>query len=148
MEGKLHIKLLGSFQFSMDGELLPVKHSQRMQELFSYLVLHHNSPQFRQYQAFCFWPDSSEKQARTNLRQLLHHLRNLLPDSDTFLQIDNETVRWNPDSPFTLDTAAFDQLIEQSKSAAKNDDEPARIALLEQAVNIYQGDLFPECYEE
>jgi len=148
MAGKLHIRLLGGFHISSNGELLPVMHSQRMQALISYLVLHRNSPQSRQYLAFRFWPDSSEKQARTNLRQLLHHLRNSLPDPDTFLQIDNQTVRWNPDSPFTLDTAAFEQIIEQSKSAAKNDDEPARISLLEQAVDLYQGDLFPECYEE
>ena len=148
MDGKLHIKMLGGFHISSNGEPLPVMHSKRIQELLSYLVLHHNSPQSRQYLAFRFWPDSSEKQARTNLRQLLHHLRQSLPDPDGFLQIDNQTVRWNPDSPFTLDTAAFDQLIGQSKSAANIDDEPTQISLLEKAVDLYRGDLFPECYEE
>jgi DNA-binding SARP family transcriptional activator len=136
------------FQVSIDGESLPVMHSKRLQSLLSYLVLHHNSPQSRQYLAYCFWPDSTEKQARTNLRQLLHYLRQSLPDPDAFLQIDNHTVRWIPDSPFTFDFAEFEQLIKQSKKAADNDDEPTQISFLEKAVNIYQGDLFPDCYEE
>jgi len=71
-----------------------------------------------------------------------------VPNPDTFLQIDNQTVCWIPDSPFTLDIAAFNQLMEQSKKAVNNDDEPTRISLLEKAVDLYRGNLFPECYEE
>lgn len=148
MAWKLNINLLGGFHISSNGELLPVMHSKRMQTLLSYLLLHRNSPQSRQYLAFRFWPDSSEKQACTNLRQLLHHLRQSLPDPDTFLHIDNQTVHWNNDSPFTLDTAYFEHLIKQSESSANYNDEPTCISSLDKAVNIYRGDLFPECYEE
>ena len=51
----------------------------RLQSLLAWLVLHSESAQPREQLAFLLWPESSESQARTNLRQLLHHLRRALP---------------------------------------------------------------------
>ena len=38
--------------------------------------------------------DSSEAQARTNLRRELHHLRQVLAGADRFLQTDAKTRQW------------------------------------------------------
>ena len=46
--------------------------------------------------AFLLWPDSSEAQARTNLRHVLHTLRRSLPDADRFLEVTPRTLRWRP----------------------------------------------------
>ena len=46
--------------------------------------------QHRSRLAFELWPDSNERQARTNLRKLLHDFRHSLPDIGEFVEIDNE----------------------------------------------------------
>jgi DNA-binding SARP family transcriptional activator len=123
-------------------------HSMRLQTLLAYLVLNRGSQVSRQYLSFCFWPDSSESNARSNLRQQLHKLRKILPDHDTYLQIENQTVSWNPEVPVSLDIAEFEQAVNESKNSAEDDSKQFNVASLENAVEIYRGDLFPECYEE
>ena len=76
----LHIRLLGDFSLIYDGEPVASINTPRLHSLLAYLVLHRDAPQLRQHLAFLFWPDTSEAQARTNLRQLLHQLRHALPD--------------------------------------------------------------------
>ena len=51
---------------------MPPLGSARAESLLAYLLLHREAPQPRQRLAFLLWPDSSEPQARTNLRHLLH----------------------------------------------------------------------------
>jgi len=75
----LHIHLLGDFYMEYDGELVTAVDSTRLQSLLVYLLLHSHALQPRHHIAFCFWPDSSERQARNNLRKTLHQLRHSLP---------------------------------------------------------------------
>ena len=63
--------------------------------------------QHRSRLAFELWPDSDERQARTNLRKLLHDFRHSLPDIGEFVQIDNEIVRWIPTGPSEVDVLRF-----------------------------------------
>ncbi len=63
----LHIRLLGTFHMEYNGKPVNGLDSTRLQELLAWLLLNRDSPQPRRQIAFQFWPDSSEKQARTNL---------------------------------------------------------------------------------
>ena len=81
----LHIHLLGDFRLIYDDEPVTSISTPRLQSLLAYLVLHREAPQPRPYLAFLFWPDSTESQALTNLRHLLHLLRHALPDADQFI---------------------------------------------------------------
>jgi DNA-binding SARP family transcriptional activator len=72
------------------------------------LVLHRQAPQPRQHPAFLFRPDSSEGQARTNRRNLLHRRRRALPDVDAFLQVNGQTLGWHRSAPVTSDVAGFE----------------------------------------
>jgi DNA-binding SARP family transcriptional activator len=101
----LRICLLGDFRVDYGNELLTTVDTPRLQSLLAYLLLHSQAPQSRQQIAFQFWPDSTEKQAHTNLRKLLFQLRNALPDPDRFLAHDHLTVQWRPDALYTLDVA-------------------------------------------
>jgi hypothetical protein len=47
---------------------VPPLGSARAESLLAYLLLHRDAAQPRQRLAFLLWPDSSEPQARTNLR--------------------------------------------------------------------------------
>lgn len=75
----LDIKLLGGFCLSCANKPVVGVTTQRPQALLAYLVLHRDIPQTLQQLAFQFWVDSTEAQARTNLRRELHHLRQGLP---------------------------------------------------------------------
>ena len=81
--------------------------------------------------AFLLWPDSSEAQARTNFRHLLHELRQALPCADDFLRADGRTVQWRLDSRFTLDVAEFE------RASAVHD--------FDRVVELYRGELLPDC---
>ena len=140
----LHIKLLGNFGLHYGDKPVTGVDTPRLQSLMAYLLLHLDAPQPRQYLAFRFWPDSTEKQARTNLRQILHHLRQALPDADHFIESGIHTLRWRPDVPFTLDVTVFVQALARSDQ----DDPDATQRAIEEAVDLYRGDLLPSCYDE
>ena len=95
----LHIRLLGAFQLAYDHQPLNTVNSTRLQSLLAYLVLHADTSHPRQYLSFLLWPDSTEAQARTNLRKLCFQLRQALPDPDLFLQMDNRTIQWKSNQP-------------------------------------------------
>ncbi len=112
--------------------------SSRLQALLAYLVLHRHAPQPRRHLAFLLWPDSTEAQARTNLRNLLHTLRQALPDADRFLSADTHTLQWLSETPFTLDIADFETRVTQASTSTA----------LREAVDLYQGELLPNCYDD
>ncbi|MGE5223865.1 MAG: ATP-binding protein, partial [Omnitrophica WOR_2 bacterium] len=138
----LKVQLFGQFSVTFDGVPLTTLHTPRLQALFTYLLIYRAAPVPRDQLAYLFWPDSKEAQARTNLRNLVHQMRQALPECDRFLYSDTHCLQWRQESPFTLDTADFERCLEV---------EPAKRLpreALEQAVRIYQGDLLPGCYED
>jgi DNA-binding SARP family transcriptional activator len=90
----LRIQLLGGFQLAYRDNALTASITARLQSLLAYLLLHADQPQSRQHLAFLLWPDTSESSARNNLRQFLHQLRQVLPEVDRFLAVDQHTVCW------------------------------------------------------
>ena len=137
---ELHVRLLGELDLRLGETALPPLESARAESLLAYLLLHRDAPQPRQRLAFLLWPDSTEPQARTNLRQVLHNLRRALPDAERFLEVTARTLRWRPDAPLRLDVAAF----EDALARARDDDLDA----LREAVDAYTGDLLEGCYDE
>ena len=78
----LTVRLLGELDLRLGDVPLPPLESARAESLLAYLLIHRGAPQPRQRLAFLLWPDSTEQQARTNLRHVLHKLRRALPDAD------------------------------------------------------------------
>lgn len=144
----LHIQLLGDFHLTYGEEPVTGITTPRLQSLLAYLVLHRETPQSRQYLAFLFWPDSTEPQARTNLRNLLYRLRQVLPDADDFLLTDRTTVQWNLDASFTLDVDEFEAAVKGAHAAEEAGNPTALRSSLEQAVELYAGDLLLSCYDD
>jgi hypothetical protein len=111
----LRIELMGGFRIVRDGQPVTGVSTIRLQSLIAYLTLHAATPVSRQQLAFLFWTDSREAQARTNLRQLLHHLRLALPESDRYLQMDGQNICWRPGPGWELDTALFEKAAADAK---------------------------------
>src|SRR5215831_19423438 len=147
MSPTLRLRLLGAFSVSLDGKPVEGLESARLQSLFAYLVLHRDTPHLRQQLAFLFWPDSSEAQARTNLRQVLYALRHAAPSLDGIVLADNRTLGWNPDASIHLDVAEFESELARAETAARQNDPSGILAALERATNLYSADLLPSCYD-
>lgn len=145
MSSLLYLHLLGSFRLRFHGEALPGFDRARPQELLAYLLLHRQHPIARQQLAFLFWPDSTEKQARTNLRNLWHRLRRALPDADRLLAVDELSVQWRGGDDCWLDVAEFEHYLGQAETAVSGD---SQVQHLEQAVALYGGELLPGCYSD
>lgn len=144
----LQIQLLGGFQLHLDDAPVTTVNQTRQQALLACLLLHRHAPQPRQHLAFLFWPDTSESQAHTNLRQLLYHLRRAWPTVSDFLQIDARTLQWKPEAAFTLDIMTFEQALARAAAAMHAAQLEAARTALTQAIDLYGGDLLPGCYEE
>lgn len=142
----IQVRLLGDFQLRYQDRQLCAVHQPRVQSLLAYLLLNRHTPQSRQQLAFLFWPDTSEEQARTNLRNLLFQLRTILPAADDFFQIDRSTVYWQPETDFTLDVAEFEDAVRTVESVAGDTGQLQNA--LERAVALYTGDLLPQLYDE
>ena len=130
---RLEVRFLGAVEIILDGRRLRAFNSLRLQRFLALIALRRD-PQHRSRLAFEIWPDSDERQARTNLRKLLHDFRHSLPDIDEFVEIDNETVRWIPTGPSEVDVLRFHDAM------ATGD--------LELAARLYSGNLLPACYDD
>ncbi len=130
---RLDVRFLGVVEIILDGRRLCAFNSLRLQRFLALIALR-RGPQHRSRLAFELWPDSDERQARTNLRKLLHDFRNALPSIGEFVEIDNETVRWIPTGPSVVDVLSFHDAIAAGDLAL--------------AARLYSGDLLPACYDD
>src|SRR6266545_2333080 len=103
---RLEVRLLGAVEVILDGRRLGAFNTLRLQRFLALITLRRDL-QHRSRLAFELWPDSDERQARTNLRKLLHDVRHSLPDVGEFVEIDNEIVRWIPTGPSEVDALRF-----------------------------------------
>lgn len=144
----LDVQLLGEFHLLYDGKPLTAFFQGRLQALLAYLLLHRHVPQSRQQIAFLFWPNTVERQARNNLRQLLHYLRRALPSAEQFVLADAKTVQWRRDAPYRLDVANFEQALAKAAAVAGEGQVHEEQSALELAMQHYGGELLPSCYDD
>ncbi len=144
----LRIQLLGDFQLLYNHTPVKGVRPARLQSILAYIILHANAPQSRQQVAFLLWPDSSESNARNNLRQFLHQLRQVLPTAQRFLETDANTIYWKTDDEQLIDTEFFTQTLQAADEAEACGDLVGLRLMLERAIAAYQGDLLPSCYDD
>lgn len=144
----LQFQLLGNFHLIYHGVPVTTIHQARLQSLLAYLALHAQTPLSRRHLAFLFWPDSSEEQARTNLRRQLYELRVALPSAEEYLAIRSQWIQWRPAAPFTVDVSEFEELLTQADALIQGQQVEEALAALEQAVELYQGPFLRGSYED
>jgi DNA-binding SARP family transcriptional activator len=130
----LRARLLGPVDLRSGEQRLPPLDSARAESLLAYLLLHRDAPQPRQRLACLLWPGSTEGQAQTNLRKVLHILRRALPDANRLIEIGPRTLQWRADAPLWLDVEQFERALAAGR--------------LEEAAELYVGELLEGRYDE
>lgn len=107
----LSIFVFGSFTVTINGQPLTNFRSNKTRAILIYLVLAQGRPVLRTTLAALLWQGYTEPSARSNLRQSLSQLRDLLRPLD-LLEADHQTVRLRND-PLLLwcDALMFEKLI-------------------------------------
>ncbi len=142
----MRARLFGPLDIRVGDQPVTPLTSKRGRSLLGYLLLHRDTAPSRETLAFLLWPDSSEDQARTNLRNLLHTLRRAVPEIDGCLTITNRTVQWRTDERLWVDVDEFNRTTEAAGGAAPGSDE--MVQALRTAVSLYTGDLLADCYDD
>ena len=132
---RFYIRLLGSFEVEIEGQAVAAFRSDKVRALLAYLSVERMHPHRREKLAGLLWPDSTEDQARGNLRKELSHLRQCFGDraADTPLfEITRQTLGFNLVDDCTLDIAQFTDRLAAYRTQGK-------LTLLEEAVQHYRG---------
>lgn len=139
----LEIRLLGQFDVRFNGQpvLIP---SRPAQSLLARLALTAGVVHRREKLAGELWPDTTEQNARSNLRHALWRIRQALSQagaspSDHFILADNIGVTFNPRARFDLDAAALERANRMTHTCEKT---------LLDAAALYGGELLPGFYDE
>ncbi|MEO8661747.1 MAG: AAA family ATPase [Bryobacteraceae bacterium] len=144
----MRINLFGNLRMSFAGHPVTAINTNRLQSLIAYLILHGDSPHPREHLAFMLWPTSSESQARTNLRQLLHHLKRALPAGCDFLVSNHLSVRWRQGVDCTIDAVDFQAALTEVVAARLENNRQGEIQSLSTAAQLYEDDLLPALYDD
>ena len=94
----------------------------------------------------CCGQTRPRRQARTNLRHLIHTLRQAGPELDRFVDVTPHTLWWRQDPSSWVDVAAFEAAAAAAKAAGISAER--ELEALRQAVDLYRGDLLDGCYDE
>ncbi|MGZ9166301.1 MAG: nSTAND1 domain-containing NTPase, partial [Anaerolineales bacterium] len=133
----LQIRLLGQFDLRVDGKRIVIS-SRPGQSLFAYLALTAGTAHRREKLAGQFWPDTTDENARKNLRQELWRIRKAISIQSTPVDIllaDEFTITFNRDSEYWLDVAQMEKPGQDLESLSAN-------------LSVYQGELLPGFYED
>lgn len=149
----LVVGLFGKFSARAGDQALNGFDSCKLQELFSYLLLHRDHSHPRETLAGLLWADTSTAQSKKYLRQALWHLQTALGPHEAQCQrrtllIEPGWVQVNTSADLQLDVATFELSFAAvaRKPGPELDDESARV--LRDAVGLYQGDLLEGWYQD
>ena len=142
----LHVSVLGEQSVTDDGTGVRAR-SSRTVALIAFLVIHAGSPQGRQRIAGLFWPDSTDRQALTNLRRELHQLRQILGDQPSLI-VTSRDLCWCDTQTCHVDVRTFDIEREAARAAAAAADDDGVLLHATRALAEYRGDLLPGVYED
>jgi DNA-binding SARP family transcriptional activator len=143
MRDMLEISLLGGV--AVRGRGTPA--APRAIGLLTFLALNADAPQSRSHLAGTFWPDSTDAQARTNLRRELHQLRNIL-DDDTCLVAEANTLAWRDVEGYRVDVRVFLGEGAAALDAAERGELEDLVRHGTAAVDAYRGPLLPGWYDD
>jgi DNA-binding SARP family transcriptional activator len=141
----LTLSLLGPIHMALDGKQVHGFAYAKARALLAYLAVESHREHSREALVGLLWPDLPEDAARSNLRQALSSLRQVLGDgaaTPPFLHVTRDSIQFNVASSYSLDVTAFTQHLAACEQHRHRHSGrcAACIEHMEQAVALYQGD--------
>ncbi|MBP1693575.1 MAG: Adenylate/guanylate cyclase (modular protein) [Chloroflexi bacterium] len=134
----LEVSFLGQFEVLHDGTRLTIP-TRNAQALFAYLLINAGKMHRREQLAGLLWPDSSEENARSNLRHELWRLRKVFESvGEPIFDIDDLAIAFHPRGEFFFDVHKIESPLKENST----------IGDLITALSVYRGELLPGFYEE
>jgi WD40 repeat protein/serine/threonine protein kinase/two-component SAPR family response regulator len=148
---QLLLSLFGQVQTILNGQPLAGFRTQKVLALLIYLAAEPATAHRRERLMTLLWPGMPEASARANLRQILFHLRQAIPDLDTAVPLliaNRHSVQINPQAPVQCDLYQFDALLRSVQGHEHVDLLTCHICYeaLVAAVSLYQGDFLAGFY--
>lgn len=137
----LQVRLLGQFDIRADGKPISIP-SRAGQSLFAYLILNASTPYRREKLAGLIWPDTSDENARRNLRQELWRIRRALANVQStqveYILAQEISLAFNAQADYWLDVTALEQPPAAEESSSD----------LASRLTLYRGELLPGFYDD
>jgi DNA-binding SARP family transcriptional activator len=146
------IKLFGSGQAYYEGKAIPGFPGHQHCLLFYYLLLNRHTVYTREQLATLFWSDRPSPVARKNLRNSLWRLSQSFQTVGGSLEalvcIDGEQISFAQKANYQVDIDKFETAIRYSQASSSQELKADQARLLEEAVELYTGDLLEGVYED
>ena len=116
---QLNISLFDPLQIISNDELVSDFRTKKVLALLVYLAAQPDTAHRRETLMALLWPGMPDTSARANLRQVLFHLRQAIPDfvvEDTAVPLlisNRHTIQLNPTGSLFIDTVQFEALLSQ-----------------------------------
>jgi DNA-binding SARP family transcriptional activator len=118
----------------------------KARELFFYLLCRPSST--REQIGLDFWPDASAEQVRKRFSAALAHARNALGREDDWILLNDGRYRIDPARTYWFDVDVFEAKLHAADQHRQNGAPRMQvIALLTEAIHLYQGDFAEEFVE-
>lgn len=152
MVAELRVRLFGRVSVERHGQALAGFSASKVQELFSYLLLHRGRPHPREALASLLWGESPTVHSKKYLRQALWQLQGALryecdPGGGRLLLIDADWVQLNAAAGLWLDVADFERASALAQGVPAEFLDAGIVNALQTAVGLYQGDLLEGWYQ-
>ncbi|MBC8136545.1 MAG: tetratricopeptide repeat protein [Fibrella sp.] len=148
MDSRCRVELFGGLRVVQGSQIHTRFRTQKAASLLAYLALNLEQAHSRELLVELFWSDKDTATGRDNLSTALAQLRRQLEPvgvaARSIIQSDWQQVRLNPEAVST-DVADFDRSLRQARRAAENGQ---KTELLQQAVEVYRGELLPGNYAD
>ena len=115
---RLVIRLLGTPQVLLDGQMVLSTQTPKALALLAYLAVEGDRAHPRSTLAALFWPDAPEAKAHQDLRQVLARLRQAIGEASAgpaHLLADARTIHFLSQSSAWLDVATFSGLVDSTE---------------------------------
>lgn len=147
----LRIHTFGGFRVYRGDELIDDFPTRKAEILFCYLILNRHRFHPREVLARLFWGESEPKNAKHCLSTTLWRLRRTLesnPSANTYLLVERDQIRFNPESNYRLDSEEFEEKIRRAEGVKRADLSEPQVTALDEAVELYRGDFLDGFYDD
>lgn len=148
----LKVRLFGKFIVECGHEQIMGIASHKVQELFSYLLIHYDHPQSRESLCEVLWENQPPCKSKKNLRQTLWRLQSALDQlsngSGPILLADEDWVQIDANAPYWVDGVELEKTYNQFNNRWARELSVEDYELLEKSVALYRGELLEGWYED